>query len=151
MYNTDYTKSRKEEIRFENYLKTRKGVITENSSDKGCFNSWDISITSTTKNDLVTTYEVKYNSNYSNNTIAFEIHHLINDVKVNSGLSATAADYYILTLENDPNFYMIETEKLRELCRTTHPQKFLHYDKNNYLLAVFNKDYIIKHFTVIIP
>jgi len=97
------------ELEFEQYILNKYKCFTENAQDKGLFPDWDISITgNTTNTGRISTFEIKYNRNYSQQTIVIE------EIAFNN----SNADYYILRVEDDSNWYMIRKSKLNDLIYT---------------------------------
>ncbi len=140
-FEKDYEQSRKQEIRLEEYL-NHLDQYTENSSKKGYFPDWDISSTSTTTGSIAT-YELKYNNDYATNNVVIENCRIIDQQKHPSGLTSTKADYYVLAFENDSNFYLIPTQKLKDLVNSNKTPKRILTDKNGYQLYIFSKDYLL--------
>jgi hypothetical protein len=149
-FQTDLEKSIEKEIAFETYMKTKYGVQTENSRDKGNFPDWDLRITATTKNNLVSTYEVKYNKDYAQNTIVVEECRIINEERIPTGISLSKADYYVFAVENDINWYIIKKEKLFNLIRNTKsPNRYMIRDKGDWIIQVFDKPFFLTQCTII--
>jgi hypothetical protein len=147
---TDLEISHKKELEFEEYIKTKYGVLTENSQDKGNFPDWDIRITATTKNNKVTTFEVKYNKDYAQNTIVVEECRIINQERIPTGISLSNADYYVFSIENNPNWYIITKEKLFKLIKETKfPNRYMIRDKNDWIIQIFDKPYFLTQCTKI--
>jgi hypothetical protein len=144
-YQQDYEKSRAKEFQVENLLQTKYNLLTETTDDKVYHPWWDISSTSTTHNNRIIKWEVKYNSNYQVDSVVIEACKIVDECKIPSGLSITEADYYILCFEDDSNFYAIKVEKLKELVANfKHIKKHVGYDKNNYQLQIFPKAYLLQ-------
>ena len=145
-YKKDYEISRQVEIEFEQFIKEKYNLTTENSQEKGEFADWDISTTASTKNNnRVTTFEVKYNRNYTTGNAIIELHKGIVangciSHTLPSGLSSTKADYYIFKFQNEEKYYLIQTEKLRALLTPNNPEITFIYDSNNYYIAIISKN-----------
>lgn len=149
-YKNDYDKSRKKEIEFEAYIKAKYNLLTENSSTAGYFADWDISTTATSHNNKITKFEVKYNSNYKKDKVIIETAKIIDEVKHPSGLSATQADYYVLTFEEpDTNFYLISVEKLKEMVASNKGKKEVNCDQAGYQLFIYDKKYFLQFCKII--
>jgi hypothetical protein len=152
-FKSDYEKSLQKEIQFEKYLNNKYQVLTENSQDKGEFPDWDIKVTALTKNNLVTTFEVKYNEDYNKkgfNTIVIEEYRIVNQMKKPSGITKSKADYYVFAIENDENWYIIKREKLFELInKTTYPNRYFIRDKNDFIIQIFDKPFFLSKCTII--
>ena len=101
----DLEVSKKIELEFEQYIKIKYNCLTENSQNKGEFPDWDISITATSKNSLISTFEVKYNKDYIQETIVIE----------EIAYKNSNADYYIIKIENYINWYMVKKDTLTKL------------------------------------
>ena len=146
MYKADYERSLEQEKRFEAYIKSKYKLLTESSQSKGYFPDWDISTTGTGKHaGKVTTFEVKLNDNYKQNTIVIETCKIVDEVKHPSGLSLTNSDYYVLCFPNDDNWYIINTNLLKQLVDDLQSKKYIIYDKNNYQLHIFDKPWLLNH------
>lgn len=143
MYKQDYEKSRQKEFKFQKRLENKYKLLTEVTDENEYFPYWDISSTATTKNNRVITFEVKYNSKYKEEKVFIELCRFEGETKIECGLSKTIADYYILTFQDDENFYCIKTDELRKLCKEYSPYKELIYDKNNFQLAMFDKKWLL--------
>jgi hypothetical protein len=142
-FKTDLEISQIKELEFEQYIKTKYQVLTENSQDKGWFPDWDIRITAQTKNNLISTFEVKYNKAYEQNTIVVEECKIVNEEKIPSGISLSTADYYVFTIENDNNWYIIKKEKLFSLIRMKTTKRYIIVDKNGFMIQVFDKPWFL--------
>ncbi len=150
MFKHDYEKSRQKEQEFENYIKSRYKLQTENSSLLGDYPNWDVSTTANTKhNNKVTTFEVKYNADYGNNKVVIENCKIVDEIRIPCGLSLTSADWYVLSFENDSNWYIIPTLKLKELVDDVKSEKFIVYDQNNYQLHIFDKPWLLSFCKII--
>jgi hypothetical protein len=77
-YQKDYELSRKEELRFEKYMQEKYKLSTENTDPSVYFPYWDIRVTAHTKNDKVTTFEVKYNNDYKEPKVVIELCQFVN-------------------------------------------------------------------------
>ena len=147
-FETDLKKAQKIELEFEAYIRTEYGFLTENTQHLGFFPDYDVRITSTTTNNI-STYEVKLNSNYANNTVCIEIGKRINGKDEPSGLSSTKADYYVLKIEADDNWYVIPTQKLKDLLSGDTRQNYTMLDKNDFMITISQKAWLLQHFTTI--
>lgn len=159
MFNSDLKKSQEVERQFEEYIQSKYGSITENSQNKGNFNDWDVRSTATsiTNSGKVATFEVKWNDDYSNHhankfksgSFVCETGKIIDEVVHPSGLSLTNSDYYTIKFENDSNFYLIPTKKLKELTQSPKGQKYSVITKTNYIIQVMDKNWFIKHCQIV--
>ena len=149
-FKSDLEISQKKELEFENYMKTKYSAITENSQDRDYFPDWDVKITATTKNNQVSTYEIKYNKAYEQNTIVVEECRIINGERKPSGISLSNADYYVFTVEHNTNWYMISKTKLfRLITNTKSPNRYMIRDKNDFIIQVFDKPWFLSQCTII--
>ena len=149
-FKSDLEISQQKEREFELYMKTKYSALTENSQNKDYFPDWDVKITATTKNNLISTFEVKYNKAYKQNTIVVEECRIINGERIPSGISLSNADYYIFTIENNPNWYMIKKEKLFKLIEETKsPNRYMIRDKNDFIIQIFDKPWFLSKCKII--
>lgn len=145
-FSKDLEIARIKEQQFEQYIKNKYGVLTENSQDKEWFPDWDVKITGKT----ISTFEVKYNKCYEQNTVVIEIGRIVNGERTDTGLFLSKADYYIFTFECIDSWYMISSDKLKRLINETRsPERYLIRDKNNFLIQIFDKPFFLSHCRII--
>lgn len=144
-YKSDYKASREREIEAEKRLQDLK-FLTENSSLKGRFTDWDLSVTSSTSGKAYT-IEVKLNRTPENEAF-IELGQYIENVLHPSGLSDTKASHHLLTFLGDHQMYMIKTPVLKKLIAQ---RKYLktHIDRNGYLLAIFNREDLLSYCNIL--
>lgn len=145
MYINDYQKSRTKELAFEKHLQVKYSCLTETTDPNSSHSDWDVSTTASTRhNSKITTFEVKLNSNYKTNEVCIETCRFVDGKRYDAGLSASKADYYTLCFEGDENYYIIKTDKLRELT-SNHKNKYkrITYDQAGYQLNWFHKPYLL--------
>lgn len=133
--------------RVEDYLKSKEGVLTENTAHDPSFEDWDISLTGITKNNRVSTYTVKPNNTYNNDKVCIEFRKRVDGEFVASGLGAATSEYVILTFYDDRKLYMIKRERLISYAyATTHMpvDKYVAYDKNQCQLALFDRPALLR-------
>jgi hypothetical protein len=144
-YKKDYEKSRALELKVQKHLQNEYKVQTEITQSDEYFPYWDISTTATTKQNKITKFEVKWVGNYIADVVYIELGHFIQGKLHPTGLYITTSDHYILGFEKQPNkFYMVSTQKLKELVETKQYSKLI-FDSNDYMLAIFNADVIKQH------
>jgi len=153
-FKRDFKKGREAERLFENYLRVEYTCNTESSYAEGYFPGYDLSTTATT--GTILKYEVKWNAAYNkdldfkNGTIVIELSKTLDGQRVDSGLSLTTADYYGFVLEGSDAFHIISTTDLKRLCFDPKlKQKKLLTDRNGYLLAIFDKPFLLSKMIVI--
>jgi hypothetical protein len=139
-------------LKVEQHLQKKNGVLTENTSENEDFLDYDISITSSTKNDLVSTFTIKHNNTYKNDKVCIEFRKMVDDQFVPSGIGSSTSDYLILTFYDDRNFYMIRRSKILEYVfdiRNTHVPKYISMDRVNCQLAIFDRPSLLRRCTII--
>ena len=140
-YRKDYEKSIRAEREFEDLLhQAIPDLKSENTQNKGYYPNFDVSTTSTTTGQ-VTRYEIKHNDCYLSGNVVIENCRIIDHVKHPSGLALSQSDYYVFKFECDTNFYLIPTNRLRELVESKDPKKYFVIDKNGFMLYIYPKDY----------
>ena len=138
--------------RVEDYLKSKPGVLTENSAKDPSFEDHDISLTGITKNNRISTYSVKTNNSYNNDKICIEIRKMVNGEFVPSGLGAAKSEFVILTFYDDRNLYLIKREKLISYAYATKympVDKYFAFDKNQCQLALFDRPALLRKCRII--
>lgn len=149
-FKSDLEISQQKELEFEQYIKTKYSALTENSQHRDYFPDWDVKITATTKNNKVTTFEVKYNKAYEQNTVVVEECKIVNETRIPTGISLSNADYYVFTIQYDNNWYIIKREKLFDLIKNTkHPNRYMIRDKNDWIIQVFDKPWFLSKCKII--
>ncbi len=139
-------------FRVEEHLKSKEGVLTENTARDQSFKEWDIRITGITKYNRVSTYSVKSNNTYNNNKVCIEFRKRVNGEFVPSGLGAATSEFVILTFHDDQNLYMIKREKLLAYVYAINGMpvdRYLCFDKNNCQLALFDRPALLRKCRII--
>ena len=144
MYKKDYEKSRKYELDFEKKLQQKYNLLTEHTDEEKYFPYWDISSTATTTNRVIT-FEVKYTG--TKDKIYIEDGQMVDGKFKPTCLKLTTAEYYVFGDDNEPVYHLIKTDKIREFCyeKTNQKHRELFWDKNNYRLFIFEKEFIYTH------
>jgi hypothetical protein len=146
---SDLTRSQQLEKEFESLLQSIgcKTIPTRQFENYPWF---DLMVTRP-DTKTTTTFECKVDlQTAKTGNIAVELHKEVNGVKLNSGLSATEAEWYCYQLPPDTNYYLIKTIILNEMVsQGKHLRTVNGGDDGRYVLALFDKNVFVSNCSIL--
>lgn len=116
MKQKNFEVSLKEGIEAENeFAEELKRIGLQVKQMEGHHPEYDMEVTNPATGETKT-YEVKYDKmRCETGNVPVEVGKIVKGVGLPSGLSITTADYHVYKFQSFPNWYIIETSKLKEL------------------------------------
>lgn len=141
-FNDDLERGRTAEHKFQQLLqRDYPRIKIENSESKGEFSDWDVSTTAFTQSSTIRTFEVKHNRKYDSGNVCIETGKVVDGYLRESGLSATKAGYYVFNFDDEPDFYVIPTDQLKQYIQDQNIKPKYY---NDYQLIFFPRTYLIE-------
>lgn len=115
-FRNDLLTGQKKEIEFTSVLNNKGWTTTTTADTIGKFSGYDVEAKLGT---TTVTFEIKFDrmASWSGNVALEMCRRGFNDKKIPSGLTTSAADYYIFCIDNDASFYQIKLDHLKDLVR----------------------------------